>query len=104
MTAHAPRLARPPAATDAALNLHGLVRDRLAATPQARGEGVTKSGRARTPWTAATLAARAGARTGEVLAAARRAAELAARADTSQVMAAPLDAAAEAALVAAAPR
>ncbi|KAA9379672.1 phosphoadenosine phosphosulfate reductase family protein [Microbispora cellulosiformans] len=93
-----------PAAADAALLLYGLVRDRLAATPQARGEGVTKSGKARTPWTAATLAARAGARTAEVLAAARRAVELAARADTSQVMAPPLDEAAETALVAAARR
>ncbi|MEZ0076316.1 phosphoadenosine phosphosulfate reductase family protein [Planotetraspora sp. GP83] len=91
-----------PAAARLAAALYELVRAHLAATPQARGEGVTKAGRPRVPWTTRKLADRAAARTAEILAAARRAIALATRADTSVVMAGPLDEAAEAALVAAA--
>jgi 3'-phosphoadenosine 5'-phosphosulfate sulfotransferase (PAPS reductase)/FAD synthetase len=90
-----------PGAADSAVDLYGLVRDMLAATAAARGEGVTKAGRARAPWDEEKLTARAAARTGELLASARRAVDLAGRADTGNPVAGPVDEAAETALVAA---
>ncbi|GGS85259.1 hypothetical protein GCM10010156_49850 [Planobispora rosea] len=78
-------------AAEAALALYELVREHLASTPVARGEGVTASGRPRRPWTAQQLTGRATARTSELLSAARRAVTLAARADTSAPILPPLD-------------
>ncbi|GAA3721371.1 hypothetical protein GCM10022224_103680 [Nonomuraea antimicrobica] len=79
------------AAVDAAVVLYELVRDYLASTAVARGEGQTASGRPRTPWTEQHLVGRATARTSEILAAGRRAVALAAEADTSVWMLEPLD-------------
>jgi hypothetical protein len=79
------------AAGDAAADLYELVRDYLASKPSARGEGETKSGKPRTPWTLKQLADRATARTAEILEAGRRAVALAAEADTSMLLLEPLD-------------
>ncbi|MGP3916405.1 hypothetical protein [Nonomuraea sp. 10N515B] len=90
------------AAGDAAVDLYEMVRDYLASTPAARGEGETKSGRPRKPWTPKQLADRASARTVEILAAGRRAVALAAEADTSTLLLEPLDEQAAAVLAGAA--
>ncbi|MFF3665435.1 phosphoadenosine phosphosulfate reductase domain-containing protein [Microtetraspora malaysiensis] len=79
------------AAADATVDLYEMVRECLAATPAARGEGLTKAGRRRTPWTEEQLVGRATARTSEILAAGRRAVELASRADTGVWLLDPID-------------
>jgi 3'-phosphoadenosine 5'-phosphosulfate sulfotransferase (PAPS reductase)/FAD synthetase len=79
------------AAADATVVLYEMVREFLADTPAARGEGTTKSGKPRRPWTDQELAGRASARTAEILAAGRRAVALVAEADTSVWMLDPLD-------------
>ncbi|MEV0306498.1 phosphoadenosine phosphosulfate reductase family protein [Nonomuraea fuscirosea] len=90
------------AAVDAAVVLYELVRDYLASTAVARGEGQTASGRPRKPWTEQHLIGRATARTSEILEAGRRAVALAAEADTSVWMLEPLDEQAAAVLAGAA--
>ncbi|GAA3027435.1 phosphoadenosine phosphosulfate reductase family protein [Streptosporangium longisporum] len=90
------------AAADATVVLYELVRERLASTPIALGEGKTKAGKPRRPWTEQQLAGRATARTSEILAAGRRAVSLAAQVDTSVRMLGPLDEQAAAVLAGAA--
>ncbi|GAA3172077.1 phosphoadenosine phosphosulfate reductase family protein [Nonomuraea salmonea] len=62
-----------PAARALVDELDAMVRGHLAATPQARGEGETKAGRPRRPWTAEQIAKRAAASTRRLMDAARRA-------------------------------
>ncbi|MFI6290071.1 phosphoadenosine phosphosulfate reductase family protein [Nonomuraea sp. NPDC050790] len=82
--------ARAPHAAAARTTLCALVREHLATTPAARGEGLTASGRKRRPWTPQQLDARAAARTAEIIDAGRRAVVRAARVDVSQAVRAPL--------------
>ncbi|MFI9591144.1 phosphoadenosine phosphosulfate reductase family protein [Nonomuraea sp. NPDC052265] len=92
------------AAADAVVALYEMIRGHLASTPAALGEGLTASGKPRRPWTEQELTGRASARTGEILAAGRRAVDLAAQADTSIVLLDPLDDQAAAVLAGAAAR
>lgn len=76
---------------DAAVALYEMVRGLLADTPAAKGDGTTKAGSPRKPWTDRQLTDRATARTSEILASARRAATLASQADTSVLMCDPIN-------------
>ncbi|MEV1005609.1 phosphoadenosine phosphosulfate reductase family protein [Nonomuraea sp. NPDC050202] len=82
-----------PAAPDLALALYEMVRQWIASTPIARGEGVTKKGHPCEPWPEHKVSGRAEAQTIRLLQAARRALVLAADVDVdvSHYVAPPVD-------------